>query len=96
MLFGSHKGTKAKRGLLSTNNIRTPTAERTVVDNLRQMPPATTAFVVGGFHGGCFCTLMNGRDDEYFGKVNVARVTGITVLNLKTGADVLVATHGFN
>jgi hypothetical protein len=31
-----------------THNIRTPTAQRAVVNNLGQMPPATTAFVVGG------------------------------------------------
>jgi hypothetical protein len=35
--------------MLPTNNIRTPTAQSAVVDNLGQMPPATTAFVVGGF-----------------------------------------------
>jgi hypothetical protein len=35
--------------LLPTNNIRTATAERTVVNHFRQMPPAATAFVVGGF-----------------------------------------------
>jgi hypothetical protein len=41
---------KAQRSVLLTDNIRTSTAERTVVDNLRQMPPAATAFVVGGWN----------------------------------------------
>jgi hypothetical protein len=48
--------------VLPTNNIRTPTAKRTVVDNLGQMPPATTAFVVGGF--GDDHRICSGSDVE--------------------------------
>ncbi len=47
--FGSHKGTKTRRRRLGIHDILAPPAQRAVLDNLGQMPPATTAFVVGGF-----------------------------------------------
>jgi len=52
--------------ILPTHNIRTPIAQRAVVNNLGQMPPATTAFVVGGFDCTCLATMMHRCHDKYF------------------------------
>jgi hypothetical protein len=70
--------------VLPTNNIRTPTAQCPVVYNLGKMPPATTAFVVGGFDCILLATMMHRRHDEHFGQVDFAGITRVAIFDFQT------------
>lgn len=82
---GSHKDIKAQRSVLPTNNIRAATAERAVVHNLGQMPPATTAFVVSGFGDTKFGASMRVRDNEQFSQKLRVFVRRNSNFHLKAG-----------
>ena len=70
--------------MLPTKNIRTTTAQSAVINNLRQMPPAAAAFVVGGFNCAFLSAKMHRRHDKYFGEVDFAGITRVAIFNFQT------------
>jgi len=65
------------------NDPLAPTAQIPVLGHFGEVPPATSALVVGGLMNVRRSVRIHGRNDKNLGKIKIARVARIVIFNLQ-------------